>query len=123
MNDSPYSANAIPRPQFCALEYRPEQHEQASQSAGFVILLAVKDEAGGLSFLVHPDLRKYVREEDRDYLDSLLEDFSERAKLDSEALFQQLCSLAVGPLIPCQVGELLAEYPQLMELSARFVLV
>lgn len=90
-------------------------------SAGIIILLAVKDEKGCLSLFVNPDFRKDVPEEDSDYLNSLLDDFSERAKFDSEGLFQQFCSLAAGPLIACEVGVQLAEYPHLMKLSARFI--
>jgi hypothetical protein len=81
----------------------------------------VKDEKGGLQFLVHPELRKTVGEEDLGYIDSLLKDFLERARLHPEALFQQLCSLAAGPLIAQEAGSQLGDFPRLLELSEKFV--
>lgn len=81
----------------------------------------VKDEKGGLRFLVHPELRKTVNEEDFSYIDLLLKDFLKRARLHPEALFKQLCSLAAGPLIAQEAGSHLGEYPRLVELSEKFI--
>jgi hypothetical protein len=55
------------------------------------------------------------------YLDSLLKDFVERAKLDSPALFKQLSSLGVGPLVTQEVGSNISDHPILSELCSRFV--
>ena len=123
LNASLHGANASPLPRFCALAYRPDPLCQAFEDAGSVILLAVEDEQDALCLLVHPDLYQCVREEDCSYIKSLLNDIFERAKSQPNALFEQLCSLAAGPLIACEVGARLAEYPQLMKLSARFVRV
>jgi hypothetical protein len=81
----------------------------------------VKDENGGLQFLVHPELRKHVQADDLAYIESLLRDFARRAKLHPDALFQQLCSLAVGPLIVQETGPHLGECPELLHLVADFI--
>ena len=81
----------------------------------------VRNEKEGLRLLVSPTLREVVLEEDLAYIDSLLEDFLERAKRHPAALFQQLCSLAVGPLVTQETGTRLTDYPLFMELSSRFL--
>lgn len=75
----------------------------------------------GLHFLVHPELLNSVREVDQSYFHSLLLDLAERAKLHPDALFQQLCSLAVGPLIAREVGSHFGSYSELLSLYAEFV--
>ena len=62
-----------------------------------------------------------IRREDLSYFESLLPDFLERAKIDPEALFKQLCSLQVGPLVPKETGRQFSDHPPLLELSSRFV--
>jgi hypothetical protein len=57
-----------------------------------------EDEKGKLRFLAHPQWREMVSGKDLSYLESLFEDFVERAKLHP-ALFQQLSSHGVGPLV------------------------
>ena len=66
-------------------------------------------------------MNQVVQIEDIAYIDSLLRDFIERARLNPVDLFQQLCSLAVGPLVALEVGSQLVAYPRLWELSSRFV--
>jgi hypothetical protein len=84
-------------------------------------VIVVKDENGNFRFLVSPTYREVVQGHDLAYIDSLLNDFKERAKLNSEALFQQLCSLGVGPLVTQEAGPSLATHPILLELCRRFV--
>jgi len=86
-----------------------------------IILLVLKDSRGHLRFLVHPEWLMIVTPEDADYIESLLGDFIERAKLHPEALFRQLSSLGVGPLVTHMVGREISEHPRLAELSRRFV--
>jgi hypothetical protein len=93
---------------------------QEPSLTGPVALLVVKDDKNGLHFLVHPELHKSIRKEDQAYLHSLLLDFTERAKLHPEALFQQLCSLAVGPLIVREVGSHPDRYSELLALYTEF---
>jgi len=81
----------------------------------------IQDETGDLHFLVSPKLGQVVQGNDMAYIDSLLRDFIERAKLHPGDLFQQLCSLSVGPLVTLEVGSHLTNYPRLQELSLRFV--
>jgi predicted NAD/FAD-binding protein len=101
---------------FCALEYR----EQEVSRVAPVILFVFEDEKGSLHFLVHPDWRSVVQPEDSKYIESLLNDFLERAKEQPAPLFKQLSSLGVGPLVTQQAGERISDYPQLLELCSQF---
>jgi hypothetical protein len=67
-------------------------------------LLALKDEKEDLSFLVHPNLRSVVQRDDWTYVDSLLQDFRVHAKQHPVALFEQILSLRVGPLLTQNTG-------------------
>ncbi len=102
------------------MEYRPNVLGADPLQAGPIILLVLKNREGKLRFLVHPELSKLVTGKDLFYVESLLRDFVERAKLDSEALFQQLSSLGVGPLVTQEVGSSIYDYPALLRLSSRF---
>jgi hypothetical protein len=84
-------------------------------------VLVFRDNRGSLSILVHPELRTVVEDEDLSYIESLLRDFPERARLHPADLFRQLSSLGVGPLVANEVGLDLSECPSLKELSLRFV--
>jgi len=86
-----------------------------------VILLVLRDEEGDLRFLVHPELRNIVQEEDSTYVESLLRDFQVRAQLHPDALFEQISSLSVGPLVTHEAGSDLSNHPQLGQLCSKFV--
>jgi hypothetical protein len=107
--------------EFCALEYRPQDWELASSGVAPVIVLALRDKERGLRFLVHPELRKVVRGEDFAFIESLMLDFGERAKLHPAALLKHLCSLGVGPLVTQEAGSDISECPPIRELSLRFL--
>jgi hypothetical protein len=81
----------------------------------------LKGETGSLRFLVHPELRSIVEGEDLVYIEDLLRDFLERAKQDPEALFKQLSSLGVGPLVVNVVGSNLSDCPSMQKISSQFV--
>ena len=104
-------------PQFCAMAYR------AKDSAGAtpIFLIVFKAASGSLHFLVDPGWRSVVRVLDVEYIESLLRDFLERAKDQPAALFEQLSSLSVGPIVTQQTGERISDHPALAELSSRFV--
>jgi hypothetical protein len=53
-------------------------------------------------------------------MDSLLRDFLNRADEQPAALFKQLSSLGVGPLIASEVGKEISNHPRLMDLVSRF---
>lgn len=85
-------------------------------------MLVLRDNMEGrLRFLIHPEMTTIVQEGDLAYIESLLSDFLERAKLNPAALFMQLSSLAVGPLITHETGPSLAEFPAIQELSKIFL--
>jgi hypothetical protein len=86
-----------------------------------VIILVLKDESGDLRFFIHPELREIVQNSDLHYLDDLLWDFVERARIDSGGLFKQLCSVGVGPLVTVAVGSDLSEFPDIQEQTSKFV--
>jgi hypothetical protein len=109
-----------PQPGLCALEYSPQFPNGASSQKGQVILLVLKDREGNLRFLLNPEWRNIVQDPDLDDVQSLLEDFHGRAQLHPANLFDQLCSLAVGPLVAGTVGASLRDYPNLEEFSRTF---
>lgn len=81
----------------------------------------LKDDQGNLRFLVSPDLNTIVQGEDWAYLDPLLLDLQNRAKLQPADLFKQLSSLGVGPLVAQAVGNELTADPKLRDLPKRFI--
>jgi hypothetical protein len=85
------------------------------------VLLALRDAEGSLRFRVHPELRSIVHEDDLAYLESLLSDFVGRAKKDPEALFKQISSLGVGPLLTYEAGSALSEFPEIESISFHFL--
>lgn len=80
----------------------------------------LRDNADKLSFFVHPDLPSIVQTEDVAYIESLLQDLPERAKLHPGELFKQLSGLNVGPILTHAVGARLSDHPPLLELCSRF---
>jgi hypothetical protein len=86
-----------------------------------VILLVLKDEKGALRLMVSPDLRTIVQGDDWAYLDPLLLDLQDRARIQPAALFKQLSSIGVGPLVTQEVGKELTDHPKLRDLPDRFI--
>jgi hypothetical protein len=121
LNASHLDADGNPQVEFCTLEYRPQNWKIASSGVAPVIVLVLRDKDRGLRFLVHPELRKVVQGKDFVFIESLLLDFSERAKLHPAALLKHLCSLGVGPLVTQEAGSDISEYPPIKELSSRFL--
>lgn len=106
--------------QFCVLEYSPRTVTPASQSAGLIVLLAVRDEGGDLHLFVRPDWVSRVNCEDRGYLDELIRDFIERAHFQPRAFYEHISSLASGPLLACKVGARIEDHPEYAALCASF---
>jgi hypothetical protein len=75
----------------------------------------------GLRILMHPQLREIVQNDDQIYIGSLLRDLTERAKLSPDALFKQLTSLSVGPLVTQKAGFVVEDDLPLGELVSAFV--
>jgi hypothetical protein len=121
LNAAHLDADRNPLSEFCALEYRPRDWSVASSIIAPVIVLVLRDKEGGLHFLVHTELRAIVRGEDLAFIESLLQDFTERTKLHPEALFKHLCSLGVGPLVTQAAGSTPLGHPAIQELSSTFV--
>ena len=92
-----------------------------SLQANSIILLVLEDGEGSLRFLIRPELSVVVKENDLPYIQSLFQDFHERAKLHPEALFKQLSSLGVRPLVTYEVGTSISKYPPLLEMCSSFV--
>jgi hypothetical protein len=121
VNETPDKVQRDPQSQFCALEYREKRWNIAASPKSTVVLLALRDEEGTPRFLVHPELRTIVLEEDLAYIEDLLSDFLQRAMQDPAALFTQISSVGVGPLVTNEVGSSLSECPAMESLSARFM--
>jgi len=81
----------------------------------------LEDDEDHLRFLVHPELHMVVADNELSYLESLLKDFLERANQQDAALFKQLSSLEVGPLVTHKVGTDLKEHPALHFHSLEFL--
>ena len=94
---------------FCTLEYRPSQPSHKSNANGRLALLFVDDHQEALRVFVAPDLDENIHLDDLPYIDSLLKDFLERSGLDASALFQQVSSLAVGPIVTHFTGTIPAD--------------
>jgi hypothetical protein len=102
------------------MEYKPQRRSGDPPHAPFIFLLVLKDENGKLNFLAHPQWRTLVQPEDSEYVESLLADLPVRAKTHPDALFDQLCSLSVGPLETKQIGQSISEHPTLAKLISTF---
>ncbi len=92
-----------PVTRFCALEYRAEESSGPSVLER-VIILFLRTESGTLRVFSHQDWRTIVHFKDHNYVRDLLDDFKERARSSPDALFQQVASLSVGPLVTYAVG-------------------
>lgn len=106
---------------FCALEYRGHSKDIHMSLEASIILVVLKSVENDLSLLVHPEWRSMVEKQDLTYLESLFQDFLERARLRPEALFEQLCALGVGPLVTRKVGSQLSDEPWLKSVLSSFV--
>jgi predicted NAD/FAD-binding protein len=107
--------------QFCVLAYRPRSLDTDTSEEQTAVLLVLRKEVGQLRLLVNPEWRKIVEGDDIDYLDSLLKDFRERAKMTPETLFKQICSFGVGPIVAQETGQSLDDHPLLLDLLSKFV--
>ena len=75
---------------------------------------------GALEVSIAPRFRSIVRDEDWAYIETLLRDLKERARLEPEHLFRQLSSLSVGPLV-CEIsGARIENNRSLVEITAGF---
>jgi hypothetical protein len=74
-----------------------------------------------LQILVDPNWRDMVQLTDWAYIGEILADFKQRALSDPEALFVQVKSLAVGPLVTHSEGTRVAEHPGLLERVGTFI--
>ncbi len=81
----------------------------------------LRSREGHLRIFVDPDWRNLVQAEDRDYISEILVDFRQRAQHDPEGLFEQVKSLAVGPLLSHSEGTSVAEDPGLLKRCDNFV--
>jgi len=113
----PEAACGLPPLGFRAMGYRARDAEPTAS----MVLIVLKDAEGCLSFLVHSEWRSMVLAKDLEYIASLFADFQERAKLDSEALFEQISSLGVGPLVTLQAGERISDHPDLLDGCSEFL--
>jgi len=83
----------------------------------------LREQDDNLSLLAHPDLSAVIEHPDLLFVESVLQDFVERANLHPDMLFEHVCSLWHGPLITVASGVDISEAPLLIELSSRFVTI
>ena len=103
------------------MEYRSQEFGRDSLQTSSIVLLVLEDAKGNVRLLVNPELSNLMKGRDFFYLQSLLEDFPERAKRDPAALFKQLSSLGVGPLVTRETGNSISDNPALLKLCSSFV--
>jgi hypothetical protein len=82
----------------CTLVYRENENYGSERSSGTALLIAKWEQSGGLSIFANAAWRNFVLPKHQQYIEDLLGDFGERGS-EQEGLFQQLCSLHVGPIV------------------------
>lgn len=97
---------------FCRLEYRLPQDRETLSHDHFVIALLI-EEAGNLRVFVDPTWSRKVGYADRDYIAAILSDFKSRIDFDPDAVFNQITSLNLGPLVTHDLGTLPNDDPRL----------
>ena len=82
----------------CALRYQGSRAQADAKSDGGVILLAVLGRTG-LRFYASPSFKEQIQKVDLPFLDELVKDLVERARVEPDLVFQQLCDLSMGPVV------------------------
>lgn len=106
--------------QFCVLAYIPTKGQRVSLNESKILAFATLSNNNEAAIRVHPAWEKIVQPDDREYLDSLYQDFRERMKSDPVALLGQLSGLAVGPLVTRDSGSNLSEFPAYLGMWQSF---
>ena len=107
---------------FCTLAYRPiPPGGEARPPEGAVLILMLEDGKSGADLFVSPNFDVIVHDDDRNYINALLEDFKQRSKADPATLFKQLSSLGVGPLVTHATGTSISDHAGLSVLCSSFV--
>ena len=107
--------------QFCALGYLSQRPQHELSAERQILLIVTMTEAGEMSLLQNPEWKNIVQPLDHSYFSDIWADFDVRAKTDPEALFKQVTSLSVGPLIAYISGTSLWSRPELQSLSQSFI--
>lgn len=90
---------------FVTLAYKPSAPARdVDRLDRQVVLLACEDGQDGWAFLVSPDFWQVVHEGDLQIINDFRLDLSARARRYPGALFLQLSSMSVGPLVTHKVG-------------------
>ncbi len=85
--------------QICTLVYHENEMQGSESGTGEVLIVAKWKQSEGLSLFTNPRWRDFVKSKHHGYLEDLLQDFRDRRQFEPAKLFEQLCSLRVGPLI------------------------
>jgi hypothetical protein len=116
----PYEVTDLNR-RFCVLEYRPIRDESCELPREHSVFLLVIEKERRLQFLVPLDFRSLVDQADLEYIKQLLKDLPKRAQRDAQVLFDQLCSLSVGPLVTRRVGTCNAHSSDFDQICTGFI--
>lgn len=103
------------------MEYNPPSLIPAPAHVPPIFVLAISDSRDDLHFFVNPEWPAIVQDEDSEYIESLLRDWVDRAGMQPEALFKQLSSLGVGPLLTREDGDDLSSNAAYAGLLSTFV--
>jgi hypothetical protein len=103
---------------YCVLEYRPEPWKTSAEA--FVpIFMLVLDGRTDLHLFLNPNWRSFVQAEDLEYIELFIEDVRQRAQQFPKQLFDQLSSLALGPLVTLAAGPDFSERRDHQELCSQ----
>jgi hypothetical protein len=121
MCPGPFQNDPRSQGRFCLLSYRPNTPPTEWSRDEPVVLLAIQDPGGRLSFLAHPRFAELIKPEDAGYFRALIPDLVLRAEFESDLLLKQLSELNLGPLATFATGEAIAKHPELVDLTSGFI--
>ena len=106
--------------ELCVVVYRRPGTETTPPKDEPIFLIAHSQKPAQLSLFLNSVWREFVPEEDTEYIESLIEDLPERARIDPEGLFRHLSSLHVGSLITAEARSVSFREDALPHVPAEF---
>jgi hypothetical protein len=116
VNTFPQPPHEQSRLRFCFLAYNKADGESIPPSPhALPFLVALESPGGELGLFIRPDWESFVPVVDHQFIQSLLVDLKDRLSYEPSAVFEQLSTLDLGPLVTCEVGSLASDDPELSD--------